>query len=540
MPARGDVRNVVLLAAAVTLLWAPRLRGPIDLRYDAGVYYVLGTSLAEGRGYRLLNEPGEIEAVQYPPLLPAIVAVTQLALGTSDSVVAGHALRVVFFILSLGLSLASYVLARSFLPPWPALLAAAVATLHHFTFFLSDLCFAEIPFALVSVLFVIAARRTRTGVTFVLGAAAVLLRTQGVALLGAWVGEALLRRQPRRALLRAALALVPLLLWGAYVARVTRSPSYERGSYAYQRAPYQYYNVTYAENLRLADPFRPEEGRLSFSALAARVARNLARAPLRFGEAVSATWGHWEQAGWALGRPLGVPGALAAATRLPRALLGLAALGGLVLLARRGEWLVPLYVVGSYLLIAVTPWPAQVPRYLAPLAPFLGLALAVALFRLGDAVRVPGGGRRALRAAAVTLGALALAAQAWAIAVTYRDFLQPALYVDRSGRSAGVRLFYHDEPWQDLEASFDWLRAHADEAAVLVTSCPHLAYLRTGRRAVMAPMERDPSRAQQLLDSVPAGYLVVDGLAFLDVSHRYAEPVDLREPRTVGPRVHSR
>ena len=59
--------------------------GPLDLRYDAGVYYILGTSLAEGHGYRLLSEPGQIQAVQYPPLLPALVAIHQRLSGTNDA-----------------------------------------------------------------------------------------------------------------------------------------------------------------------------------------------------------------------------------------------------------------------------------------------------------------------------------------------------------------------------------------------------------------------------------------------------------------------
>ncbi len=63
--------SVLILLSVV--IWLPRLRGPLDLRYDAGVYYILGTSLAEGKGYRLLNEPGEIQAIQYPPLLPLFV-----------------------------------------------------------------------------------------------------------------------------------------------------------------------------------------------------------------------------------------------------------------------------------------------------------------------------------------------------------------------------------------------------------------------------------------------------------------------------------
>src|SRR5262249_29155485 len=75
--------ELVVIAVALSL-WAPRMCGPIDLRWDAGVYYVLGTSLATGQGYRILSEPGSPEAVQYPPLLPATVAMFQRALGSKD------------------------------------------------------------------------------------------------------------------------------------------------------------------------------------------------------------------------------------------------------------------------------------------------------------------------------------------------------------------------------------------------------------------------------------------------------------------------
>src|SRR5438132_8726577 len=74
----SDLGIALLLSALVVATWLPRMHGPIDLRWDGSVYYVLGTALAEGKGYRLLNEPGEIEAVQYPPLLPAIIAAHQL------------------------------------------------------------------------------------------------------------------------------------------------------------------------------------------------------------------------------------------------------------------------------------------------------------------------------------------------------------------------------------------------------------------------------------------------------------------------------
>lgn len=57
-------RSVIVLSLIVIAVasWLPRFHGPLDLR--SGAYCILGTSLAEGKGYRLLNEPGEIEAVQ--------------------------------------------------------------------------------------------------------------------------------------------------------------------------------------------------------------------------------------------------------------------------------------------------------------------------------------------------------------------------------------------------------------------------------------------------------------------------------------------
>ena len=85
------------LLVLVLISWFPRLSGPIDLRRDASIYYILGTSLAEGKGYRLLNEPGEIEAIQYPPLLSIIVAAHQWVLGTSDPNIVGRYLRFSFF-----------------------------------------------------------------------------------------------------------------------------------------------------------------------------------------------------------------------------------------------------------------------------------------------------------------------------------------------------------------------------------------------------------------------------------------------------------
>jgi hypothetical protein len=366
------------------LLWAPRLRGPIDLRYDAGVYYILGTALAEGKGYRLLNEPGEIQGVQYPPLLSVLAVAHQWILGTRDPVVVGHWLRVSFFLMFAAYGLAVYWLARQFLAPVPALFVGAVTLLYRHTIFMSDLFFAEIPFALVTTLFIILNRRegrapVRVG-TALLGVASYLLRSAGVALLAAWVAESLLRKRWQQAALRVAVALAPVVAWQAYIGQVTSGAEYRRPAYAYQRAPYQYYNVGYAENiLLLIDPFVPERGRASPRDLAERVAGNLALLPTSLGEGVTGGRGLWQEARKVANQRLGddvLPPWLDA---VPNAILGVLILAGAAVFLVRREWLISLYLAASLGLICLTPWPGQFARYMSPLTPLLALCLATVL-----------------------------------------------------------------------------------------------------------------------------------------------------------------
>ncbi len=157
---------LLILVCVVIISWLPRLRGPIDIIWDGSVYYILGTSLAEGKGYRLLNEPGEIEAIQYPPLLPLIVAAHQKLLGTSDFLVVGPWLRIFYFFLSVCFTLSAYFLARLYLLPKLALMATLVCTFYFFVYYLSDALYADIPFALATSLFVLLGLHRITGINF--------------------------------------------------------------------------------------------------------------------------------------------------------------------------------------------------------------------------------------------------------------------------------------------------------------------------------------------------------------------------------------
>lgn len=279
---------VVLLAI---FLWAPRLSGPIDLRWDGGVYYLLGTSLATGHGYRIPSEPGSPEALQYPPLLPAVVALYERALGSTEPAIVAPWLRISYAAMFLVYALAVFALARKYLRPTFALIATALCLVHIWTIFLSDVLFAEIPFAIVSVVFVLVATNgpilsrpwLREAASFVLATAGFLLRTAGIVLFAGWLIEAVSRRRWQLAFARGMLALLPVALWQAHVERVHQSDEYRHPAYEYQRAPYQNYNVTYFENFRLLDPFRPERGLADKHVLAKR----LEKASLEFRRALA-------------------------------------------------------------------------------------------------------------------------------------------------------------------------------------------------------------------------------------------------------------
>src|SRR5262245_8818554 len=299
-PPRGDVVALIVLLVLAITTWLPRFRGPIDLRWDGGVYYTLGTSLAEGKGYRLLNEPGEIKANQYPPLLPLIIAAHQLLLGTNDYVTVGRWLRITFFLLFNIYILTIYLIARSHLPSKYALLAALACLFSLHTYFLSDLCFPEIPFALATTLFVLcnrmSDRRAYSVLAALMAVAVYTLRTAGVALLAAWVCESVFKRDFKRAAVRSAVSDLTVFGWMFYISMVESEDQYKNPAYEYQRASYLYYNVSYTRNIfLLKDPLAPKLGAASFRDISHRFLNNLNAMPISLGEALSTKKKFWEE-----------------------------------------------------------------------------------------------------------------------------------------------------------------------------------------------------------------------------------------------------
>ncbi len=532
--------EAVIVIVALTL-WIPRLSGSIDLRWDGAVYYLLGTSLANGDGYRIGSEPGNPQALQYPPLLPGLVALHEKVLGTSDTSVVGPWLRLTYAAIFGVYALAILRLARRYLGPVLATGATLLCLLNPYTIFLSDLLFAELPFALISVLFVLVARASpgrewtwgREAASFALACAGFLLRSAGIVLFAAWVLQAALQRRWRPMLVRGALALLPVIGWQSYVAHVRATVEYSHPAYAYQRAAYQYYNVSYAENLTLVEPFAPELGKLNAAKFVARLARNVASVPSVMGQIVSAKEKDWRSTmNWVQFLTLQRKFFPAGLVKVPILALAALALAGLVIFVLRRDWLPLLVVIGSIALVCITPWPEQFARYLQPLSPFLTIAVLLGLYELclalsRSAFEITG---RFLRWSGAALLLFAITVEGytaeWAFAERAK---QPAIFIDRN-MEAGSKWFIYDRTWKRWEQAVDWLDDNVPPRAIIATMSPHLYYLHAQRLAVFPPMERNLSLERRLLDSVPISYVIIDELEFLDVTRRYVLPAVMSDP----------
>lgn len=540
---RWDLICLIVLVLAWGGLWIPRLYGPINYRWDASVYYILGTALAEGKGYRLLNEPGEIQAVQYPPVLPLTVALHQRILGTSDYFKVGCALRFTYCILSGLFLLMAYVLARRFLSPVYALLVGIISALS-FSSFLepSDVLYADMPFAVVTTAFLLCQQRRDgrivTVVSGVLAAAAYLLRTAGIALLLAWITQALLRRQWRRALVRAVISTLPLLAWQCYVSGVTRSYNYRHPAYSYQRADYNYPNVTYTANSRLKNPFRPELGYVGMGEIVGRSLRNLAALPEAIGESTIVRIWSAPFFSRELHQALRIPVShnsrklVADIVRCGLFAVGLLALSGAILVATGSHSFFSLYFSATLIIVVLTPWQDQFWRYLAPMAPLTMTFFFLALFAVRGWLQSYGFKWATPAGAFVIAIAVApiLLAQGAAASHLFTS-MGPVSYYGSAGRERVYRLLDYGSEWHALDPCFEWIRQNAVPNDVLATTVPHLAYLRTGHKAVLPPFEVSPDKATHLLDEVPVTYLVVDRFERPGISEQYAAPLVAQKPQ---------
>jgi hypothetical protein len=201
--------------------------------------------------------------------------------------------------------------------------------------------------------------------------------------------------------------------------------------------------------------------------------------------------------------------------------MGLVAAAGLGMLFLDGIRLPPFYWTAALALMVLVPWPSQFGRYLVPLAPLTAMGLALVFANAATSAS-----RLVQSAVGAGLG-IVLAAQLLVLGAVFTERHEP---VATTPATTPQRLFFYPPSWRRHDEALAWVAAHAGPDDVVATTTPQRLYLASGLRAVFPPFEPDPTAAEHLLSAVPASWVIVDDLDYLDVSRRYAEPAVTARP----------
>lgn len=474
----------VLVVAAASLVYLLRLDRAAGLMVDDAWYILLARSLASGDGYRLVSSATEPIQPVVPPGFAALLAPMFVISPSFPTNL--FLLKAVSIAAMAAVGAATYYYATQ-VRRVPASMAAAVAVATVLTpalvFLATSTVMPEAVFTLAQLLTVLAIDRAgRAGkagkagkaggagaaaLAGVLAAVSVLLRSAGVAMLGAGLVYLLATRSWRRALAFSAAAAVCLVPWTAYSrahAPTVEAAASHGGTIAY----------AYSDLLAMRRPGDSAAGRLGIAELPARVARNLSNVLGRdlAGVFVPAFYRGPGESGE---ETVGLGGAGASMGSAPATMVVSLVLAGVVTLG----WITSLrsrpsaadaLVLASLAMIVLVP--TRTFRYLLPLAPFLWLYLASGIRAAGD---------RVLRTHQAGGAASVRVVMALLIALQVSDHVQ------------FIRIKAADPvavPWQAEARAVDDLLAWLDRAlpadAAVASTNPGLVYLRTGRKGVVS------------------------------------------------------
>lgn len=448
-------REAILVGAALGLAyWALQLSVPRALGafHDDAVYVALGRAIAQRHGYHSIYAAGNPVHLRYPPGLPLIFAVLW-TVGRTLPVVAGLAGGLSIAATSVAAGLVWWIArAKLGLHPWTALVWSLGPFLLDSALLYFSLPISEPYFVLGwAVALVLAYRLSerpslpRAAVLGLVIAAAVLTRTQALAVLAGLLGAMMLQRIPWRATVTFLVAaLLPMAVWGLAHGRMAA-----------------------------AGPLSSQPDEASY--LSWVPVRHAGQLPAFLVAAIRVNWGvYWDQI------PRHLTDVKMAGVVLLAAALALA-IGGGVVLGRRHTALT-LSVAANAAVLLLWPWPQD--RFVFAMLPFAGLLTAAAV----DAAVVKAVPRVRL-AVYATLGLFALSV------ASRQTTLRTFAYLPVGPR----RILGFPYPGHFIVANTrfvltvsQWLRDQTTPQDRVLSDAPAAIYLYAGRQAVAALPAQSP------------------------------------------------
>lgn len=466
---------VLLHIALAILLFDPK---PFVGGDNAG-YMILAESLETGQGYHNIHLPGSPRHTQYPPLYPAILAVT-MALG--GGLIAFKVISILFTSLSV---LLAFLLARGRLGWVGGLAVAAPFALNPVLLYYSHWVLSEAAFVMLTLAALLASERFTEsrwlGLTIAGALLAYLTRAAGLPLVVALLLALAWRRRWRDLAIAGAASVVVLggwWTWGKVVARDSAQ--------------------VYSSNFLMVDPYNPAQGWVGPGELLARTVNNIR---------------------------------LYAVDVLPQSLAGVTPGGGLSLMALLAGLLIlalaliawvrgvrekrVLELFTAFYAGLIFLWPAVWTdrRFLLPLLPVLLLLAASGVNWCFDfaKTRAPSW---ALPAAAALLVLLAMPGHVRTV-----EYSQRCMRLYR----AGDTLACYPRPWRAFVEAADWTRENTAQDVIVVNRKPRLFYYFARRRGDVYPFTSEDDEMLAFLDEIEADYVVIAGLS--GTTFRYLVPV---------------
>jgi hypothetical protein len=466
--------GLIALAVAAALLAGTSRRivpGVTGAFHDDAVYATTAVALADGEGYRLRNLPGAPPQTKYPILYPALLSVaSKTATEPPDRLVAmqfatasiGAAAWALAYLFAVRFSVASRAAA--------AVVLLLLATAPNVLYFAGQ-TLSELPFLAFLVAGLWAGERALRGgavpapLAFATGVALGLpMLCRGVGFVLPLAALLLLLRA-RRPLAFVALGIavvdLPWIAWSLSAAPADDVTGYHTdylGWFLDQASPH----IVASNFYRAGVAF----GQLAFEGLAREAYAKIA----------------WTE----------------------HALFAIGVVPWLAVFLRRRAMPLVAATLAAYLAVVLLwPWPPN--RFVLPLLPLLGFAVAAAAQQMAER-------RPALRRA------LAVAGIAFA-AVAALSNLQLLERYSTESREAGYPYFvlpYEPVPWAHYESAFAWLREHAKDGEVLAAGFDTMTAWYTAR-----PTIRPYVASAQVLYYGAAGAPLGDAAAMEDALRRY-------------------
>jgi Glycosyltransferase family 87 len=458
---RSTAIAATVLTLAAAAIYTLRVDDVAGLIVDDAWYMVLGKALADGEGFRLISSSASAIVPSVPPGFPALLAVVFKLNPAYPANL--WLLKAVSILAMAGVGVACWIYYTRYrqVPASHALwMVFAVVLTPAFVFVATSTVMAECVFTLAQLAAVIGAERVirrdaadvrAPMLAGVLAALALLVRTAGLAVVGATLVYFLLERRFRQAAVFAVVVAAAMLPWQLYAFR--NAPTDEERMAHGGTIAYRYTQLLGMESPGAATT-QVSPGRMTGRAL-----RNVADIVARDIGAVflPVLYRGPEESGGELisvGRPGRGSMGVATGTMVVSTLLSLLIVVGVV---RARAWfsLPAMLIVASMVMIA--PVGALTYRYVVPLAPFL-------LLFLWRGIAHPAVARVAV------------------LCVLGFHLFDHGMYLRVQATAAPVWI----GDAREIDEVLSWIEASLPDDGSVASSNPGLVYLRTGRKGIVS------------------------------------------------------